>query len=555
MSDMDLEDNTHRAGGAIRPSFQGYVETLREAMILCEACLQGSITYTSRQPSVSERVNLVRSGHVFVVKKPSTRKKWTDGMAWAPCTYTHDGFKVYHESNIDSKMRKEGPETYGQPGDSCPQPTRLIKQNRMIKKALKISIRGTDLQVISYYTVEDVISNNLPTPSQVPGLQCIRFRQALIEIYAAALGGQSRATDSESHGRPNSPQSTPTRNRSRSHSPPTGYLSAMVQTGLVACTQNSRPDNEIRIGNAERTSSTTSMPPPQATPFPVDHLQHSAHSLHKNTWRPQATTPHSYHDYQRTAHISMGPPPYVVQPPLSGLPPQRGVQRTINNPASASMNPYIEGSIRQNSISDDDHRAKVFNQEDVERSKMLRNAPYNYFDPTLENERRRCAEAVARYTRAYNPDSGLREEAIRNILMRIFDPAQDTTHAFLSTPHVKGALGPGVKIEAPFTCRYGYNVNIMDDVYIERNCDIDDSGRVDIGRQTWIGPHVCILTSVPCNSSADDERSGAQRSARPVWIGPKVQIGARALICAGVRLEEGTIVEPGAVVGPNYFHP
>jgi acetyltransferase-like isoleucine patch superfamily enzyme len=528
---MDFENNTHRAGRAFRPSFLGYVETLREAMILCEACLQGSITYTSRRPSVSERVNLVRSGHVFVVKKSSRSKKWTDGMAWAPCIYTHDGFKVYHESNNDGILRKEGPETYGQLGGSCPQSTRLIEQNRMIKKALKISIRGTDLQVISYYTVEDVISNNLPTPSQDRNLQGVRLRQALIEIYAAALGGPSLFAENEFYGRPSSPRSSPTKTGSRSHSPPTQTASFSV---------GHQPKNISSVGGRM-----SELAPPG--------IQRPAPSPHNDTW--QATAPHSYHDYQRIAHVPMGPPPRVLQPPLPGLSPRLGVQSTINNPASASMNPYIEGSIRQNFIPDDDQRSKVFNQEDVERSKMLRNVPYNYFDPTLENERRRCAEAVARYTRAYNPDGGLREEEIHNILMRVFDPAQDTTHAFLSAPRVKGTLGPGVKIEAPFTCRYGYNINIMDDVHIERNCDIDDSGRVDIGRQTWIGPHVCILTSVLCNGSGDDGRSGAQRSARPVWIGPKVQIGARALICAGVRLEEGTIVEPGAVVSPNYFHP
>ncbi|KAK5065441.1 hypothetical protein LTR84_001279 [Exophiala bonariae] len=563
---MVIEEIPRSAGGAFRPSFQGYVETSQEAMIICEAYLQGTITCVSRCPSPTERLNFIRSGHVFVVKNSSGRKRWTDGMAWAPRVYTHDGFKVYHES-------KEGPKFSRQLGDLSPQSPPLIEQNRMIKKVFEVSIRGTpDFQVISYFTVKDVISRNLPTPSQDPFLRGIRVRHALLEIYAASLGGQSTSTDGKFNGRPHSPPAILAKERSHPHSPPTGSLSPMLQTKLLSRTQTFVSDNEVGVRKAERTPSRTSMPQPPMPPIAPEHqsmdisgmdqrpsqvvhqgIQHPAQSLHKITEQPHAPTPHADHDNPRAAHISMGPPPRVLHATLPGVPSLlRGVNTAVNRSPSTSVNPYIESSTIQHLISDD-HGTKVFNQEDMERSKMLRNAPYNYFDPTLENERRRCAETIARYIRASNLYGGLREEAIHNILVKVFDPAQDTTHAFRSAPRVKGALGHGVKIEGPFTCRYGYNLHIMDNVHIERNCDIDDSGRVDIGRLVWIGPHVCILTSVPCNGLADDERSGAQRSARPVWIGPRVQIGARALICPGVRLEEGTVVEPGAIVRPNHF--
>lgn len=335
----------------------------------------------------------------------------------------------------------------------------------------------------------------------------------------------------------------------------------MLQKKHLSRTKTFVSDTEIGVRNAEWTPSRTSMPQPPTPQIAVDHqprdlrtgvlgvanmdIQPSAQSLHNITSQPNAPTPHADDGIQRAAHASMGPPPRFLHPPLPGLSSQvGGVYRAINHSSTASANPHIEGSTVQNLISDDGHGAKVFNQEDVERSKMLRNAPYNYFDPTLENERRRCAEAIARYTRSSNLYGGLREEAIHDILVKVFDPAEDTTHAFRSA----FSVGAG-----PFTCRYGYNLYVMDDVHIERNCDTDDSGRVDIGRLAWIGPHVCILTSVPCKGLADDERSGAQPSARPVWIGPRVQIGARALIYPGVRLEEGTVVEPGAIVRPSQF--
>jgi hypothetical protein len=70
-----------------------------------------------------------------------------------------------------------------------------------------------------------------------------------------------------------------------------------------------------------------------------------------------------------------------------------------------------------------------------------------------------------------------------------------TTHKFLAAPQEKGTLGDGVRIEAPFTYTYGYNIKTMDSVYIGKNSTIDDAGKVDIGPHTWIGSNVTILTT------------------------------------------------------------
>jgi hypothetical protein len=44
---------------------------------------------------------------------------------------------------------------------------------------------------------------------------------------------------------------------------------------------------------------------------------------------------------------------------------------------------------------------------------------------------------------------GVSEREVRNILLRVFDPNEDTTHKFLAAPQEKGTLGDGVRIEAP----------------------------------------------------------------------------------------------------------
>lgn len=68
----------------------------------------------------------------------------------------------------------------------------------------------------------------------------------------------------------------------------------------------------------------------------------------------------------------------------------------------------------------------------------------------------------------YGTESGMDTEEARTMLLKVFDPARDTTQKFDAEPGEKGTLSHGVSIEAPFTCLYGYNLKVMDNVYIGR---------------------------------------------------------------------------------------
>lgn len=192
--------------------------------------------------------------------------------------------------------------------------------------------------------------------------------------------------------------------------------------------------------------------------------------------------------------------------------------------------------------------AKTFTVEEVERSRMLRHTRFNYFDPTLKNERQRCAEALARYNAACQLRSGVTEQEAQNMLMKVFDPQLDTTHSFLAPCKEKGVLGPGVKIEAPFKCTYGYNLRVLDNVFIGENARIDDSARVEIGSRTWIGPNVTILTTDVSKDMVDRKGTESACYAAPVTIASEVVIGANAVIYPGVILGRGSTVEPFALV-------
>jgi white-opaque regulator 2 len=189
--------------------------------------------------------------------------------------------------------------------------------------------------------------------------------------------------------------------------------------------------------------------------------------------------------------------------------------------------------------------------EELERSRMLRNYRYNHLDPTLENDRQRCDRALARYNAACSIDSGMDAEEARTMLWNVFDPSRDTIHKFDAPPREKGTLSHGVRIEAPFTCTYGYNLKVMDNVYIGKGTTIDDAGKVEIGARTWIGPNVTILTT-DCSKEVMVDRKGATGNwiARNVYIESEAVIGANALIYPGIRLGRGSKVEPGANGGP-----
>lgn len=191
----------------------------------------------------------------------------------------------------------------------------------------------------------------------------------------------------------------------------------------------------------------------------------------------------------------------------------------------------------------------MFLEEDVERSKMIRGANYSYFDPTLKNERQRCANALLRYNNACQLSSGVSEEAAQVMLNKVFQPALDKTHAFIVAPRQEGLLGPGVIIEPGFKCTYGYNIRIFDNAFIGENTRIDDSGRVEIGARSWIGANVTILT----NDVAKDaiQRKGTEGQlcfTKNVTIGPQVVIGTGAVIYPGVTIGAHATIEPFAIV-------
>lgn len=109
--------------------------------------------------------------------------------------------------------------------------------------------------------------------------------------------------------------------------------------------------------------------------------------------------------------------------------------------------------------------------------------------------------------------------------------------------------GPGLWLQPPFYCDYGYNIKTGEKVFFNFNCVVLDVASVTIGHRTLFGPNVQIYTAThPLNYQ---ERAAGLEYAKPIVIGDDVWIGGGAIICPGVTIGSRSIIGAGSVVTKN----
>ncbi|KAF9449750.1 hypothetical protein P691DRAFT_811912 [Macrolepiota fuliginosa MF-IS2] len=177
------------------PPFIGYVETTVHALRLIHAARQGVIPRITRRLNDSERRTMIKSGAVFVFSvEESGIKRWTDGLLWSPSRIVGN-FLVYREINERSSSRSGQKKPYPQDDPSSRSLTRrnspeqlsykslpsghpnndqgTFKPNGLIKKTITVTIEGSDLHLISYYTSEDIRSGVLKRPTSRPDIMSL----------------------------------------------------------------------------------------------------------------------------------------------------------------------------------------------------------------------------------------------------------------------------------------------------------------------------------------------------------------------------------------------
>ncbi|KAF3050391.1 Maltose acetyltransferase [Didymella keratinophila] len=119
---------------------------------------------------------------------------------------------------------------------------------------------------------------------------------------------------------------------------------------------------------------------------------------------------------------------------------------------------------------------------------MLSGEPFLPSTAQLVDERDLSSQASFRFNTAVQKDFDERAWLFERII------AAGWIYPRAGECHVTGHLGNGVKVSAPFHCDYGYNLSIGDNAIIGPGCQMLDSGRIVIGRNTKIGARVTIST-------------------------------------------------------------
>ncbi|PHH85016.1 hypothetical protein CDD83_1032 [Cordyceps sp. RAO-2017] len=182
--------------------------------MLFEGSLQGLLNHVPRRPHDRERQDLIKSGSVFIYEEHASGiKRWTDGVSWSPSRILgnfliyrelekpfppgekkralkkkkcpaggitkHDGAARPSVGNYASSGIEVGKDTerslIGSLIDSYP-----FKTDGLVKKTISITYRGVPHHLVSYYSVEDVMSGRLITPSKDPRLRDIVPRLELM---------------------------------------------------------------------------------------------------------------------------------------------------------------------------------------------------------------------------------------------------------------------------------------------------------------------------------------------------------------------------------------
>ena len=109
-----------------------------------------------------------------------------------------------------------------------------------------------------------------------------------------------------------------------------------------------------------------------------------------------------------------------------------------------------------------------------------------------------------------------------------------------------GGGGASARIEPPFHCDYGSNIDAGDGLYMNFGCVVLDCAEVHIGADLQCGPYVQIYTAHHPLDAAT--RTAGGELASPITIGNRVWIGGGAIICPGVTIGDDTTIGAGSVV-------
>ncbi len=393
--------NTGKAP-ACTPTWRGHIETTKDALLIFEACFEGTLAHCFRRPHDRERNQLIVSGNVFVYEEATSGiKRWTDGIPWSPSRILTN-FLIYRQLNSpfppgEKKRATKRSQRAIKPGE--PYPTSAtstpvtdesrpfppespnpslkaeenpdkdanrglvgslvdsyeFKENGLLKKTMTVTVNHVQHHLVSYYSLEDA-KHNLRTPRDDPHLKDLRIRESLLNQPKFKFPNLDDAGDG-------------TYEQLEQHNPYQGYaFNGYDPTRMYPAMQMSQVSSPMGYqGGVYAPSHPPSTSPGYASIAPttsgyataVHYSQHNpltpqhpySHLNQPPQYQSQPTTHSPYQSQQYSGHSQdqLQHPGYPPQSATTSLPRPTGMldySSGAHNNSGLSHDPYSAGGIK-----------------------------------------------------------------------------------------------------------------------------------------------------------------------------------------------------------------
>ncbi|KAL8729034.1 MAG: hypothetical protein Q9181_005145 [Wetmoreana brouardii] len=343
------------------PTWRGYVETTKDALLIFEACFNGTLAHCFRRPHDRERASLIVSGNVFVYEEATSGiKRWTDGIPWSPSRILTN-FLIYRQLNSpfppgEKKRATKRSQRVHKPGEPYPSSTTStnvkeehsssfspespglksdegadkdgdrtlvgslidsyeFKKDGLLKKTMTVTIKGVQHHLVSYYNLEDA-KHNLKTPRDDSQIKDLVLRRELLEQPKFKFQNLDDAGDGvfEQAEAPHYSLSYPSNSFDSSRSYPAAnhahgpFLDSSTQYYYPTFTPYLHAPNGIPYGTVP-TTSTAYAPVSQASAY-APSQGHSASSQYAS----QVSRSQSYHHVRQQSHQPSQHQQHVTSP-------------------------------------------------------------------------------------------------------------------------------------------------------------------------------------------------------------------------------------------------
>ncbi|MGU3291363.1 sugar O-acetyltransferase [Williamsia sp. M5A3_1d] len=161
-----------------------------------------------------------------------------------------------------------------------------------------------------------------------------------------------------------------------------------------------------------------------------------------------------------------------------------------------------------------------------EQADRLSSGEWYLDDDDLREQRRRCAELLDEFHAARGSDDGSRDRVIRLLA---------------------GAVGAEVVIVPRFSCSYGSQITLGDNVFVNGHAFFMDDAPITLGANVRVGPGATLVTALHPVDDHARRRQGWERAA-PIAIGENSWLAASVTVCPGVTIGRNAVIGAGSVV-------